>query len=166
VSDATPTGNERPGDAGTPVGADRPEPVEDGEVMRSRLVGLMARPVSSRVTVRRSTVLMAVAFLGFGTLMAIYPPAAKATTSNPNSDIVPGLVPATTTTTTTSTSTTTTTAPPPSSTTTTRPTTTTTRAGGGTSTTTTTTRASTTTTTKGGATTTLATGATTTTVTP
>jgi cytoskeletal protein RodZ len=166
VSDATPTENERPGDAGTPVGADRPEPVEDGEVMRSRLVGLMARPVSSRVTVRRSTVLMAVAFLGFGTLMAIYPPAAKATTSNPNSDIVPGLVPATTTTTTTSTSTTTTTAPPPSSTTTTRPTTTTTRAGGGTSTTTTTTRASTTTTTKGGATTTLATGATTTTVTP
>ncbi|HEX7442642.1 MAG TPA: hypothetical protein VF320_02080, partial [Acidimicrobiales bacterium] len=43
-------------------------------VPHSRLVGLMAVPISGSVPIRRSTVLMLVAFLGFGALCFLYPP--------------------------------------------------------------------------------------------
>ncbi len=88
----------------------------------SALVGLMAEPLSRSVPVRRSTVLMLVAFLGFGTLTLLYPPAPKPittiTTNNPNG-IIPGILGTTTTTTHPVATTTTTTAPPVATTTTT-----------------------------------------------
>ena len=152
MSGGVPTGDARPDDDDGSTGT-QPAPAVD-DAPHSRLVGLMALPISPSVPVRRSTVLMVVAFLGFGTLMAFYPPAAK-TVNNGNSTGYPGvpIIATTTTTTTTPRPTTTTTTTPPTSTTATRPTTTTTRPGGGTSTTTTT-RGSTTTTTKAGSTTT------------
>ncbi len=108
-------------------------------VPHSALVGLMAEPVARSVPIRRSTVLMLVAFVGFGILTLLYPPAPKAvttiTTTNP-SGIIPGLVPATTTTTTHPPTATTT----PASTTTTAPSTTTTTTGARPSTTTSTSR--------------------------
>ena len=107
---------------------DDPRPtgeVAEAKVPHSALAGLMAEPVSRSVPVRRSTVLMVVAFLGFGTLMYLYPPTTKTfttyTTNNPNG-LPTGLVPAPASTTTTvppSTTTTTTTAPSASTTTTT-----------------------------------------------
>jgi len=163
VSEEVPSKEQGPGDA---AGASQwqPGPEADDEVTRSRLVGLMAVPISSAVPVRRSTVLMVVAFFGLGTLMAIYPPAAKTSVSNPNSGGVPIITSTTTTTTTT------TTTEPSTTTTTTRPraTTTTTRVGGGNSTTTTTVKGSTTSTTltSGTTTTTQPSGATSTTVAP
>ena len=128
---------------------------------RSALVGMMAEPLARSIPVRRSTVLMVVAFLGFGTLTTLYPPAAKTvttiTTTNPNG-ILPGLLPGSTTTTTTvpPATTTTTTAPSAPTTTTTAPSATTTT---GPSPTTTTTRSNgSTTTTLGGTTTTTGVG--------
>ena len=130
-------------------------------VPHSRLVGFMAEPMARRVPFRRSTVLMAVAFLGFGTLCYLYPPNAGSTSTGTTSggSVIPGVfVPA---------STTTTTARPPATTTTTRPvgststttatrptTTTTTTRPVGPTTTTTTVPQGTTTTTVGAATTT------------
>ena len=135
-------------DADGAEGATEEVPRPTGEVVlaeapHSALVGLMAEPVSRSIPVRRSTVLMLVAFLGFGTLQVLYPPAAKTvttiTTNNPNG-FLPGVLPTTTTTTHPAPSTTTTTRPPdtpttagPASTSTTAPTgssTTTTRVGG------------------------------------
>jgi hypothetical protein len=119
---------------------------------QSALVGLMSAPVSRSIGIRRSTMLLVVGFLGFGTLLLEYPPA-----PGPVVTVVPVSTPGTVT------ATTSTTLPPPTTTTTTRPraVTTTTRVGGGT----TTTRPSTTTTTTavGSTTTTTRVGATTTT---
>ena len=131
-------------------------------VPHSRLVGFMAEPMARWVPFRRSTVLMAVAFLGFGTLCYLYPPNAGSTSTGTTSggSVIPGVfVPASTTTTTTTRppATTTTTRPvgSTSTTTTTRPTTTTTTTRPvGPTTTTTTVPQGTTTTTVGAATTT------------
>ncbi len=144
-------------------------------VPRSALVGLMAEPLSPSIPVRRSTVLMVVAFAGFGVLAILYPPATKTvttiTTNNPN--VLPGLLPGSTTTTSTAPSATTTssTAPPATTTPSTAPSasTTTSTAPSATTTTTTTTRsAGSTTTTLGGTTTTtrVGTASTSTSVTP
>ena len=105
------------------------EPTEEvprptGEVFlakapRSALVGLMAAPLSRSVPVRRSTVLMLIGFLGFGTLMALYPPTSKPAIGTANGQTVIPLVPATTTTTTRPPATTTTTRPPTTTTSTT-----------------------------------------------
>ncbi len=86
------------------------------EVQRSPLVGFMSVPLHTRVPIRRSTLLMAVAFAGFATLMGFYPPASsvKATDTSSGS-VLPGVIPAPVTTTTT----TTTSLPPTTSTTTT-----------------------------------------------
>jgi len=132
-------------------------------VPHSRLVGLMAVPISRSVPIRRSTVLMLIAFLGFGTLCYLYPPNNSTTsgTSTNGTGGIPGVfVPSATTTTTHPSATTTTThvggptTTSTSSTSTSRPTTTTT--------TTTPQVGSTTTTAPHGATTTTAPGATTT----
>ena len=127
------------------------------EPPHSALVGLMAEPLSRSVPVRRSTVLMLIAFLGFGTLTLLYPPAPKPittiTTNNPDG-IIPGILGTTTTTTHPVATTTTTTAPPVATTTTTIGGTTSTVGAPGSSTTTTGTVGTTTTTTSGSSTTT------------
>lgn len=130
-------------------------------VPHSRLIGLMAEPVSRSVPLRRSTVLMVVAFLGFGTLTYLYPPN-RPTNPTPaaNGGVSGTFIPLTTTPTPHPTTTTTTSRPGGAETTTT--TTTTTRP---TPTTTTTSApvAPTTTTASGGSTTTTSTSSTTTT---
>ena len=138
-------------------GSDDPRPtgeVAEEKVPHSALAGLMAEPVSRSVPVRRSTVLILVAFLGFGTLMYLYPPTTKTfttyTTNNP-SGLPTGLVPAPTSTTTTVPPSTTTTTAPSASTTTSSSTTSTTP---GVSTTTTTSRPAASTSTTVGSTTT------------
>ncbi len=138
-------------------GTDDPRPtgeVAEAKVPHSALAGLMAEPVSRSVPVRRSTVLMLVAFLGFGTLMYLYPPTTKTfttyTTNNPNG-LPTGLVPAPASTTTTAPPSTTTTTAPSASTTTSSSTTSTTS---GVSTTTTTSQPSASTSTTVGSTTT------------
>ena len=92
-------------DAADDAAEDLPRPTDEAYLApapQSALVGLMAEPVSRSVPIRRSTVLMVVAFLGFGALTLVYPPAPKAvttiTTTNPNG-LIPGILPATTTTT-------------------------------------------------------------------
>jgi hypothetical protein len=131
-------------------------------VPHSRVVGLMAVPISRSVPIRRSTALMLVAFLGFGTLGYLYPPKTSTTSGTGTSGstgngVIPGVfVPATSTTTT----------HPNAVTTTTRPAATTTTTSTSTSSTTTTTRPPTTTTSTrpvGSTTTTTGTGATNTT---
>ena len=111
-------------------GAPRTAEVVLAPVPHSVLVGFMGESVSRSIPVRRSTVLMLLAFLGFATMSYLYPPTPSSTTvvttNNPNG-LIPGLVPASTTTTRPSTTTTTTaqgastttTMPPGSSTTTT-----------------------------------------------
>ncbi len=114
-----------------------PEP----EVKHSALVGYMSVPVHPRFPIRRSTLLLAVAFVGFGILLYLYPPR---TAYSPGSLITGAngeqlqVVPVTSTTTTTvpsSTTTTTTPVRPPPTTTGPSPTTTTTTTTTGTSTT-------------------------------
>ena len=130
-------------DFGTTAGEDQPsiEPPDTEEAGRatlwgrwrsadpeestphSALVGFMSVPVHRRFPVRRSTLLMAVAFLGFGTLCYLYPPGAGGTViSTPNGTFfLPNGTSVSTTTSTTTTrppATTTTTRPPASSTTT------------------------------------------------
>jgi len=141
---------------GSRGGSDDPRPtgeVAEAKMPHSALAGLMAEPVSRALPVRRSTVLMLVAFLGFGTLMYLYPPTTKTfttyTTNNPNG-LPAGLVPSATTTTTVPPPTTTTTAPSASTTTST----TTTSTTSGVSTTTTTSRPAASTSTTVGSTTT------------
>ena len=51
----------------------------DDEVRHSALVGFMSVPVHRRFPIRRSTLLMLVAFLGFGTLLYLYPPTGTTT---------------------------------------------------------------------------------------
>ena len=112
----------------------RKGPGDHDEVRHSALVGYMSVPVHPRFPIRRSTLLMAVVFLGLGTLLYFHP--AQSDTVGKGAVVggyyVPGAVPVSSTTTSTSTPTSTTT----STTTTTRPsTTTTTRAVGSTTTT-------------------------------
>ena len=56
----------------------QPSAGDDGDAepgsKRRPLFGFMAVPVSRRFPIRRSTLLMAVAFIGFGTLLYINPP--------------------------------------------------------------------------------------------
>ncbi len=131
-------------DGGTTAGEDQPpiEPPDMEEAGRanlwgrwrnadpeestphSALVGFMSVPVHRRFPIRRSTLLMAVAFLGFGTLCYLYPPGAGGTVINTSNGtfFIPNGTSVSTTTTTRPPATTTTTRPPASSTTTsTRP---------------------------------------------
>jgi hypothetical protein len=162
------------GDADGWEGTDEPTtgstPRVEEPVPHSRLVGLMAVPISRSVPIRRSTALMLVAFLGFGTLGYLYPPKTSTTSGTGTSGstgngVIPGVfIPATSTTTTHPNAVTTTTRPgaattttstsTSSTTTTTRPPTTTTSTRPVGSTTTTTTRIGATTTTQPGSTTT------------
>jgi hypothetical protein len=130
-----------------------PSPPDTADEKHSALVGYMSVPVHRLLPIRRSTLLLVVLFLGFGTLCYLYPPASTATVIRCQSDgtcitstgTFSGVPPTTTTTSTTeppATTTTLTTRPPASTTTTTStrdtsPTTTTTSASA-----TTTTRAS------------------------
>jgi len=135
-------------------------------VPHSRLVGLMAAPVSRSVPFRRSTVLMLVAFLGFGTLTYLYPPNSSTISSPAGTGGIPGTFIPLTTPSPHPTTTTTTSRPGGPEATTTSTTTTTTRP---TSTSTTTTNApvtTTTTTTSGGSTTTTSASTSTTTTAP
>ncbi len=140
-----------PGAAGPGAGdrdAARPAS-EPAEERHSALVGFMSVPVHPRFPIRRSTLLLVLAFLGFATLLYFNPPASTSTVvlHTPSGDYeIPGATKlpasaATTTTTTTrpptpSTTTTTTTTTYPSATTTYPSTTTTTRGGPATTTTT------------------------------
>lgn len=87
----------------------------DDAVRHSALVGFMSVPMSRRFPLRRSTFVMAVAFVGLATLLYFYPP--QSTSSGvvlhtPQGDVfVPNATPVNTTTTTT-------TAPPATTTTT------------------------------------------------
>jgi hypothetical protein len=139
---------------------------EDEEVRHSALVGFMSVPVHRRFPIRRSTLLMAAAFIGLGVVLYFNPPQSDATPATgsvihtPDGDVfVPGAVKVTSSTTTstptTSTTTTTTTTRPPAATTSTSPRATTTTLAGGTATT----SGSTTTTVAAGTTTTVASGA-------
>ncbi|HEY5096499.1 MAG TPA: hypothetical protein VII46_00560, partial [Acidimicrobiales bacterium] len=91
---------------------------ENEEVQHSALVGFMSVPVHRRFPIRRSTLVLVVAFLGLGTLLYFNPPQADATGKGAvvGGYFVPGAVAVSTTTT------------PPPTTTTVPPTTTTTRA--------------------------------------
>ena len=126
-------------------------------VPHSRLVGFMAEPLARTVPFRRSTVLMLVAFLGFGALTWIYPPTGPTPSgaTSTTSGGVPGIFVPTPTTTTTRPPATTTTQPGPTTTTgtpgTTSTTTTTTTGPGSSTTTTSGVGRATTTTTTGGA---------------
>jgi hypothetical protein len=109
-----------------------PSPPDTADEKHSALVGYMSVPVHRLLPIRRSTLLMIILFLGFGTLCYLYPPASTATVITCKSDgtctastgTFSG-VPATTTTTTTTTvppittTTITTTTSPPATTTTT-----------------------------------------------
>ena len=68
----------------------------DTDPKHSALVGYMSVPVNPRFPIRRSTLLMVVLFLGFGTLCYLYPPAGNsagrstgtgAIVSGPNGDV-------------------------------------------------------------------------------
>lgn len=132
-----------PGAAGPGAGdrdAARPAS-EPAEERHSALVGFMSVPVHPRFPIRRSTLLLVLAFLGFATLLYFNPPASTSTVvlHTPSGDYeIPGAtkLPASATTTTTTTTTrpptpttTTTTTTYPSATTTYPSTTTTTRGG-------------------------------------
>lgn len=98
-------------------------------VPHSRLVGFMAEPLARQVPFRRSTVLMLVAFLGFGTLCYLYPPTSTTTSTGTStgSGGIPGVFVPSATTSTTAPPTTTSTRPVGPGTTTTTTTTATTR---------------------------------------
>lgn len=99
-------------------------PPDPPEQKQSPLVGFMSVPVNSRLPIRRSTLLMVVAFIGLGTLLYFNPPQSTATGAvvhTPNGDFfVPGATKVDDSTTTTV---------PPTTTTTTRPVATTTTTG-------------------------------------
>jgi hypothetical protein len=131
VRSAIPKGFSAPGgDAGAGPDAGGQEPDDSGQ-KHSALVGFMSVPVHKRLPIRRSTLLMVVAFVGFGTLWYLYPPASSAAASGGGGRgsvcLAPGLCRGSTNVTPapppTTTTTTTTTPPPP--TTTATPTTTT-----------------------------------------
>ncbi len=121
--------------------AAQPAGPDPSDEKHSKLVGYMSVPVHRLLPIRRSTLLLVILFLGFGTLCYLYPPASTATVITCRSDgtctastgTISGVPDTTSTTTTPSTTTTTTTtrpapaATPPSTTqppvsTTTRPT--------------------------------------------
>ena len=131
VRNTIPKGFSAPGgDAGAGPDAGGQEPDDSGQ-KHSALVGFMSVPVHKRLPIRRSTLLMVVAFVGFGTLWYLYPPASSAAASGGGGKgsvcLAPGLCRGSTNVTPapppTTTTTTTTTPPPP--TTTATPTTTT-----------------------------------------
>jgi len=102
--------------ASQPVDPGLPSRVRIGErPPRSGLAGSMRRPVSRAIRIRRSTVVLVVAFLVCGGLSLWFPPAAKVTAGTGSGSDLPGILPAVTTTTTTSTVPPATTAPPPTS---------------------------------------------------
>jgi len=127
-----PTGGTGPdGDDDEPTLVDRPTsasgvrsrwsrkgPPGEDEVSHSALVGFMSVPVHRRVPIRRSTLLMAVAFVGLGALLYLNPAQSTATVTvrGPDGSVyqIPGAVLTSPATTTTSTS------APPATTTTTR----------------------------------------------
>jgi hypothetical protein len=53
------------------------------EVMHSPLVGFFSAPLHRRIPVRRSTVVLLVGFLGFGSLLYLHPPRTSTTPSTP-----------------------------------------------------------------------------------
>lgn len=161
MTDATDASDASDASEGMTGDTDRPPAASpSGELRHSALVGFMSVPVHRLLPLRRSTLLMAVAFVGFGSLLYVYPP--QPATSGPGAVVhtssgdyfVPNATPVSTTTTTTtvppatttttsSTTTTTvapesstTTAPPPTTAATSPATTSTTRASSSTTTTT------------------------------
>jgi cytoskeletal protein RodZ len=90
---------------------DEAEPSAD-RVAHSPLVGFMSVPVHRRLPIRRSTLLMAVAFVGFGTLLYFNPPDSTPTSTgqvvhtSSGDFLVPGAIRLPTTTTTTTATTT------------------------------------------------------------
>lgn len=153
-----------PSQPSQPGGASSSPIDPDEDLKHSKLVGYMSVPVHRLLPIRRSTLLMIVAFIGFGILLHLYPP--QSTTATNNGTFFKGAdgqlyfdpsatkvsIPTTTTTTTSTTApdkvpptTTATTTPhsstttyPPQTTTTVAPTTTTTTTAGSSGTTTTT----------------------------
>jgi hypothetical protein len=129
VRNAIPKGfSARGGDAGAGPDAGGQEPDDSGQ-RHSALVGFMSVPVHPRLPIRRSTLLMVVAFVGFGTLWYLYPPASSGAASGSGGSgavcLAPGLCRGSTNVTPAPTPTTTTTSPPaPTSTTVATPTTT------------------------------------------
>ena len=123
MSDLT-LGEETPGDddpaSGEQSVVHRDAPVEKVEpTPRSALVGFMAVPVHRLVPIRRSTLLLAAAFLGFGAWCYLYPPSSVVVVPPGGAVVIPGVIPPTTTTTTTTLPPTTTTKAPSGFTTTT-----------------------------------------------
>ena len=53
-------------------------PADASEVKHSALVGFMSVPVHPRLPIRRSTLLMVLAFIGLGTLLYFNPPQSTA----------------------------------------------------------------------------------------
>jgi len=97
----------------------RRSPDQNEEVQHSALVGFMSVPVHRRFPIRRSTLVLVVAFLGLGTLLYFNPPQSDVTGKGAvvGGYFVPGAVAVSTTTTTPPT---TTTVPPTTTTTTSR----------------------------------------------
>jgi hypothetical protein len=149
-----------------PGGASSSPVDPDADLKHSKLVGYMSVPVHRLLPIRRSTLLMIVAFIGFGILLHTYPPQSASatsagtfikgadgqeyfvpsatkvsipTTTTTTPTTTPDRVPPTTTATTVPHSSTTTTSSHPQTTTTVAPTTTTTTTAGSSGTTTTTT---------------------------
>jgi hypothetical protein len=123
VRNAIPKGFSAPGeDAGEGPDAGGPGPDDSGQ-KHSALVGFMSVPVHRRLPIRRSTLLMVVAFVGFGTLWYLYPPATSAAASGSGGGgrvcLAPGLCRGSTNVTPAPTTTTTTTTTPPTTTSTT-----------------------------------------------
>jgi hypothetical protein len=123
VPRAVPKGFSTPGGdagAGPDAGGQRPDgpgrvPDDSGQ-KHSALVGFMSVPVHPRLPIRRSTLLMVVAFVGFGTLWYLYPPASSGAASGSTGGgrvcLAPGLCRGSTNVTPAPTPTTTTTSPP------------------------------------------------------
>ena len=146
------TGEEPEEDDGDGVGSNG----DRSGVPHSALVGFMSVPVHRSLPIRRSTLLMIVAFLGFGALWYAYPPSNTVVVPAGSTVVIPGVTTVTRTTTATvlpATTTTvgvaTTTTRAPASTTTSGPTSATTVAGSAPSTTTTRPSSGSTTTTSG-----------------
>ena len=63
-----------------------PSPPDTADEKHSTLVGYMSVPVHRLLPIRRSTLLLGILFLGFGTLCYLYPPASTATVITCRSD--------------------------------------------------------------------------------
>ena len=105
--------------AGPTLPWERKEPAGEDQVKHSALVGFMSVPVSRRLPIRRSTLLMLVAFIGLATVLYFNPPQSTDSGSGvvihtPQGDVfVPNATSVSTTSTTTPASTTTTSTRPP-----------------------------------------------------